>query len=134
MISTITSTQVYKQISPIVRESITHLFIYGLNKYNDLDSIVEDLSAIYDKKKPFHKYSMKQLAKVIVSYMQIQWARTHEHVHEPIQSLLKSELNMFSSKLNCFSYMCVYIYIYIYIVTTFTNSEGLVITYTSELL
>ena len=28
MISTITSTQVYKHISPIVRKSITHLFIY----------------------------------------------------------------------------------------------------------
>ena len=28
MISTITSTQVYKQISPIVRNNMTHLFIY----------------------------------------------------------------------------------------------------------
>ena len=28
MISTITSTQVYKQISPIVRKNKTHLFIY----------------------------------------------------------------------------------------------------------
>ena len=30
MISTITSTQVYKQILPIVRNNITHLFIYRL--------------------------------------------------------------------------------------------------------
>ena len=50
MISTITSTQVYKQISPIVRKSMTHLFIYRLRNYNDLESIVEGLSAIYDKK------------------------------------------------------------------------------------
>ena len=49
MISTITSTQVYKQISPIVRKSTTHLFIYRLSNYNDLESIVEELSAIYDK-------------------------------------------------------------------------------------
>ena len=50
MISTITSTQVYKQISPIVRKNMTHLFIYRLTNYRDLETIVEELSAIYDKK------------------------------------------------------------------------------------
>ena len=49
MISTITSTQVYTQISPIVRKNMTHLFIYRLRNYNDLESIVEELSAMYDK-------------------------------------------------------------------------------------
>ena len=29
---------------------MTHLFIYRLRNYNDLESIVEELSAIYDKK------------------------------------------------------------------------------------
>ena len=48
MISTITSTQVYKQISPIVRKNMTHLFIYRLRNYGDLEAIVEELSAIYD--------------------------------------------------------------------------------------
>ena len=41
MISTITSTQVYKQISPIVRNNMTHLFIYRLRTYSDLEAIVE---------------------------------------------------------------------------------------------
>ena len=50
MISTITSTQVYKQISPTVRKNMTHLFIYRLRNYNDIGSIVEELSAMYDKK------------------------------------------------------------------------------------
>ena len=50
MISTITSTQVYKQISPIVRKNMTHLFIYRFRNYGDLESIVEELSAVYDKK------------------------------------------------------------------------------------
>ena len=49
MISTITSTQVYKQISPIVRKNMTHSFIYRLRNHGDLESIVEELSAIYDK-------------------------------------------------------------------------------------
>ena len=50
MISTITSTQVYKQISPIVRKNMTHLFIYRLRNYGDLESIVKEMSAVYDKK------------------------------------------------------------------------------------
>ena len=49
MISTITSTQVYKQISPIVRKNMTHLLIYRLRNYGDVEAIVEELSAIYDK-------------------------------------------------------------------------------------
>jgi len=50
MISTITSTQVYKAISNVVRKNMTHLFIYRLRNYSDLEAIVEELSAIYDKK------------------------------------------------------------------------------------
>ena len=68
MISTITSTQVCKQISPIVRKSMTHLFIYRLRRYGGLESIVEDLGAIYDEN-PFTNNIMKQLAKIIVSFM-----------------------------------------------------------------
>ena len=60
MISTITSTQVYKQISPIVRKSITHLFIYRLLNYGDLESIIEEMSAMYDKTIHCYKYIMKQ--------------------------------------------------------------------------
>ena len=51
VISTITSTQVYKQIPPTAGKNMTHLFIHRLRNYNDLESIVEELSAIYDFKK-----------------------------------------------------------------------------------
>ena len=50
MISTITSTQIYKGVSPIIRKNMTHLFIYRLRNYGDLEAIVEELSAVYDKK------------------------------------------------------------------------------------
>jgi hypothetical protein len=49
-ISTITSTQVYKAISPIVRKNMTHLFIYRLRNYGDLVAIIEELSAVYNPK------------------------------------------------------------------------------------
>ena len=68
MINIVTSTQVYKQISPIVRNSMTHLFIYRLRNYGDLEATVDKLSAIYDKKH-FYKYIMKQLVKIIGSLM-----------------------------------------------------------------
>ena len=50
MISTITATQVYKQISPVIRKNITDLMIYRLRNYADLEAILEEMSAVYDKK------------------------------------------------------------------------------------
>ena len=49
-ISTITSTQVYKVISPIVRKNLTHLFVFRLRNYADLEGWIEEFSAVYDKK------------------------------------------------------------------------------------
>ena len=57
-ISTITSTQVYKVISPIIRKNITHLFVYRLRNQADLESWVEELSAVYDKKTLYQLYSL----------------------------------------------------------------------------
>ena len=50
MISTITLPQVYKQVSPTVRKNITISFIHRLRNYGDLESIIEEMPAIYDKK------------------------------------------------------------------------------------
>ena len=50
MISTITATQVWKAISPVIRKNVTHLFVYRLRNYADLEGVIEELSAIYDKK------------------------------------------------------------------------------------
>ena len=49
-ISTITSTQVYKVISPIVRKNMTHLFVYTLRNASDLEAWIEEISGVYDKK------------------------------------------------------------------------------------
>ena len=45
-----TITQVYKQILPIVRNDMTHLFVYRLSNYADLQATIEELSAVYDPK------------------------------------------------------------------------------------
>lgn len=49
-ISTITSVQKYFCLAPIIRINSTQLYVYKLRNYKDLESIVEELSAIYDKK------------------------------------------------------------------------------------
>ena len=49
MILTIAATQRYKAVSPIIKKSMTHLFVYRLRHYADLEAIIEEMSAIYDK-------------------------------------------------------------------------------------
>ena len=48
-ISTITATQVYKAISPVIRKNITDLYIFRLRNNGDMQSWLEELEAIYDK-------------------------------------------------------------------------------------
>ena len=67
MISTIKSTQVYKHMSPILRNNITHLFIYRLQSYGDLEYIIEEMSAIYDKKKTEKNNTLLQMYHEAVS-------------------------------------------------------------------
>ena len=49
-ISTITPTQKYNVIAPIVRVNATQLYVFKLRNYKDLEAIVEELSAVTDKK------------------------------------------------------------------------------------
>ena len=56
MISTITATQVFKSISPIVRKNITDLYIYRLRNQADLEGVLDETSAVYDKKTLYQLY------------------------------------------------------------------------------
>ena len=57
-ISTITSTQKYFSIAPIVRINATQLYVFRLRNYKDLESIIEELSSIYDKSTLLKIYEM----------------------------------------------------------------------------
>ena len=102
MISTITSTQVYKQIAPIVRKNMTHLFIYRLRNYGDLKSIVEELSAVYDQRTRLQIY--------------------HEAVDEPyaflyVSLIQKDKRKMFMTKFSHYlnpSYILFSLFYYVY--------------------
>ena len=49
-ISVITATPVFRILSPIIRKNITELYVYRLRNYLDLDSVMEEISALADKK------------------------------------------------------------------------------------
>ena len=49
-ISSITATQAYTALSPLIRKNATELYVYRLRNYRDLESVVEELAALYDKK------------------------------------------------------------------------------------
>ena len=50
MISTITATQKFNAIHPIIRVNATELYVYRLRNTKDLETFVEEVSAVYDKK------------------------------------------------------------------------------------
>ena len=49
-ISTITATQEFNAIAPIIRVNATELYIYRLRNYKDLEAFIDEVSAIADKK------------------------------------------------------------------------------------
>ena len=49
-ISTLVSTQKLKAISSAIRANLQFLFVWRLRNYSELESLLEELSAIHDKK------------------------------------------------------------------------------------
>ena len=57
-ISTITATHKFTAISPIIRVNATELFIYRLRNNRDLETFIEEVSAITDKKTLLEIYNL----------------------------------------------------------------------------
>lgn len=49
-ISILISSQGFKKISPLIRKNITHLMLFRIRNQADLDAIIDELSALYNKK------------------------------------------------------------------------------------
>ena len=45
-IATITATQVLVALSPIIRKNATEIYVYKLRNYKDLETLLEELSAL----------------------------------------------------------------------------------------
>jgi len=57
-ISTITATQVLVALSPIIRKNATEIYVYKLRNYKDLETLLEELSALAPKKTLLDMYHM----------------------------------------------------------------------------
>ena len=57
-ISTITATQVLVALSPVIRKNATELYVYKLRNYRDLESLIEELSALAPKKVLLEMYNL----------------------------------------------------------------------------
>ena len=57
MISTITATQKFNAIHPIIRVNATELYVYCLRNYEALDAFVDEVSAVYDEKTLLQLYN-----------------------------------------------------------------------------
>ena len=57
-ISVITATQVFNALHPIIRKNATDLYVYKLRNYKDLESLLDELSAISPKKTLMEMYNI----------------------------------------------------------------------------
>jgi hypothetical protein len=57
-ISTVTATQKFAAIAPIIRVNASELYVYRLRNYRDLESFIEEVSAVVDKKTLMQIYNM----------------------------------------------------------------------------
>ena len=48
----------FNALSPIIRKNITELYVYRLRNNNDLESLIDELSALCDKKTLLELYNM----------------------------------------------------------------------------
>ena len=56
--STITSTQAFNCLHPIIRKNLTQLFVYRPRNYKDLEAVLEELSALAEKKVLMQMYQL----------------------------------------------------------------------------
>ena len=58
MVSTITTTQKFNAIHPIIRVNATELYVYRLRNMKDLDTFIDEVSAVFDKKTLLELYNI----------------------------------------------------------------------------
>ena len=69
MISTITATQKLNAIHPVIRVNATELYVYRLRNQKDLDTLIDEVSAVLDKKSLLNIY--KKCAEQPFSFLYI---------------------------------------------------------------
>ena len=56
--TTFTSVQSYKMLNPVLRKNCTDMYIFRLRNQQDLDNILDELAAVYDKQTIYDIYKL----------------------------------------------------------------------------
>ena len=87
-ISTITATQVYKAISPVIRKNITDFYIFRLRNYADMEAWLEEMSAIYDKDVLIQLYHQATDKPFGFLYIKVNAKKREDMFYDSLQSKL----------------------------------------------
>ena len=80
-ISTITATQKFSAIAPIIRVNATELYVYRLRNYKDLETFIDEVSAITDKKTILQIYSLATDEPYSFLYVNLRARKKNEIFH-----------------------------------------------------
>ena len=72
-ISTIVSTQKFTALHPIIRVNATELFVFRLRNYKDLETFIEEVSALIDKKSLMEIYNLA--TNEPYSFLYVKWEK-----------------------------------------------------------
>ena len=80
-ISTITATQKFSSIAPIIRVNATELYVYRLRNYNDLQTFIEEISALIDKKTLLEIYNLATTEPFSFLYVNLRAKKKNDIFH-----------------------------------------------------
>ena len=80
-ISTITATQKFAAIAPIIRVNATELYVYRLRNYKDLETFIEEVSAVTDKKTLLQIYNLATSEPYSFLYVNLRAKTKNEMFH-----------------------------------------------------
>jgi len=87
-ISTITATQVYKAISPVIRKNITDLYIFRLRNHADMEAWLDEMAAIYDKDVLLQLYHLCTDKPYGFLYIKVNAKKREDMFYDSLQSKL----------------------------------------------
>ena len=90
-ISTITATQKFSAIAPIIRVNATELYIYRLRNYKDLETFIDEVSAVTDKKTLMQIYTLATSEPYSFLYVNLRAKKVSEMFHINFQKRIEVE-------------------------------------------
>ena len=88
-ISTITATQKFSAIAPIIRVNATELYVYRLRNYKDLETFIDEVSAVTDKKTLMQIYTLATSEPYSFLYVNLRAKKVSEMFHINFQKRME---------------------------------------------